>query len=348
MARLGIVHDPIYQAHDPGQYHPESPRRLEAIEEVLAGPGKGLFEDVPAREATREELAWVHTESHLDKIEATAGIDQSMLDMDTQTSARSYEAALKAAGGTLALMDAVQERTVDVGLALVRPPGHHAEGDRAMGFCLFNNVAIAARYARRKLGHERVMIVDWDLHHGNGTQHSFEQSGQVLYLSTHQYPFYPGTGAVDEVGRAKGLGKTVNVPLSPGHGDAEYAQIFSRVVRPVINDFKPEFIIVSAGFDILASDPLGSQAVTPKGFAAMTRTLMEAAEEHCGGRLLFGLEGGYDVRGEAVSILAMIGQITGRMPLGEDELIDDPQRPDIPAVAGVRRAQAGLWPGLMR
>ena len=200
---------------------------------------------------------------------------------------------------------------LDNAFALVRPPGHHAEADRGMGFCLFNNVAVGARYAQKSLKLERVLIIDWDLHHGNGTQHSFEEDPSILYFSTHQYPYYPGTGSTGEVGFGQGEGFTVNVPLSMGYGDGEYAGIFEKTLKPVTLEFNPDLILVSAGFDIHGNDPLGGMRVTPSGFAALTSAIMDIAEACCDGRIVFTLEGGYDLNGLRDSVKAVLREMAG-------------------------------------
>lgn len=235
----------------------------------------------------------------------------------------------------------VLDGELDNGFALVRPPGHHAEANQAMGFCLFNNIALAAAWALKRKGLSRVMVVDWDLHHGNGTQHSFRSDARVLYFSTHQYPFYPGSGALDEVGDGEGRGFTVNVPLNPGHGDEEYVAIFQNLVQPLARAYKPELILVSAGFDIYRQDPLGGMTVTTDGFAALARLLKEAAEEVCGGRLVITLEGGYDVEGQARGVGKIIDMLLGVGSAGEK--LARTKAPEPPIIAQVRRAQAGLW-----
>ncbi len=346
MSRLGIVHHPIYQEHDAGSFHPESPRRLKAIEDELAGELKGLFEDIEPRQATAEEITWVHHPEYFELIASTAGRGHTMLDGDTSTSPRSFEAALMAAGGLLNLVQAAFEGRIEAGWALVRPPGHHAEANRAMGFCLFNNVAVAACYGLERLGLKRILIADWDLHHGNGTQHSFEAEDRVLYFSTHQYPYYPGSGHVREVGRGRGEGFTVNVPISYGHGDEEFVQIFSRVLGPVAASYQPELILVSAGFDTLAGDPLGAQSMTPRGYAALARFLDELAGRLCPGRLIFTLEGGYDIKGQAQSVAAVIKELAGVGFLAPDELRDDESQSDIAAVAEVKKVHGRYWPCL--
>ena len=199
----------------------------------------------------------------------------------------------------------------DNGFALVRPPGHHAEADRAMGFCLFNNIAVGARHALDALGATRILLVDWDLHHGNGTQHSFYDTDRVLYFSTHQYPYYPGTGGVDEVGVGRGKGFTINVPLRGGLNDRAYLRIFNEILAPVARQYRPDLIMVSAGFDIFVGDPLGSMAVTTQGFAGLARILTKLAEELCDGRLFMVLEGGYNLEGQKDGVLAVLAELSG-------------------------------------
>src|SRR5512139_3950724 len=280
MKRIGIVKDERYLEHvmDPG--HPESPERLKVIYKMLEeAEMKGLFEMVKPRAATREELERIHTPSYIDLVASTAGKPYFRLDMDTSTCAKSYEAALWAVGGLLELIQAVLEKRLDNGFALVRPPGHHAERDRAMGFCLFNNVAIGARYALQRFSLQRVLIVDWDVHHGNGTQNSFYEDPQILYFSTHRYGFfYPGTGSATEVGRGKGEGFTVNMPIASRGDDSLYGNYFNAILKPIALEYKPQLVLVSAGFDIHYDDPLGGMEVTPKGFSRLTQILMEIAE----------------------------------------------------------------------
>ena len=345
MSRLGVVRHPIYQKHDPGYGHPESPARLVAIDRLLDGPARRMVEFVKPRLAEKDEICTVHSEKYYRMLEESAG-KTIRLDGDTGASPHSFEAALMAAGGVIELVEACDQGGIEVGFAFVRPPGHHAEANRAMGFCLFNNVAVAAEYARRKLGYKRILIVDWDLHHGNGTQHAFYDDPNVLYFSTHQYPFFPGTGDLDETGQGAGEGYTVNVPLYPGHGDTEFAQIMVRLLCPITGEFKPELILVSAGFDIHFADPLGSQKVSPIGFAAIGRALDELADDHCRGKLVFVLEGGYNIGGQADSIQAMIRQLSGAGALLSSELRDEPHRPDIPALVRAKKVQQRYWPNM--
>lgn len=283
--------------------HPESPARLEAIYAMLQGADMaGRFEEMSPRRATKAEIALNHARAYIERIAATEGKPPLSLDPDTGTSEGSWVAAAHAVGAVLDGIDMILSGMADNGFALVRPPGHHAENSHAMGFCLFNNTAIGARYLLEMHKMKRVLVLDWDIHHGNGTQHSFYASPQVLYVSTHQYPYYPGTGAFEETGENAGRGFTVNVPLSGGQGDSDYACILNEILVPLAVEYQPEFVLVSAGFDIYQHDPLGTMDVTPQGFYAMTRIIRQLADNVCGGRLLFVLEGGYHVQGIAESV----------------------------------------------
>jgi len=320
----GLVYDPWFLAHRAPYDHPEHPGRLEAIWHCLEE--EGLAQRclrVPAREATRDELARVHTELHIDAIGETAQTDFRQLDPDTYTCRDSATAARLAAGGLIDLTLEVAAGSLSNGFALLRPPGHHAEADRAMGFCLFNNVAVAAK-AARAAGARRVLIVDWDLHHGNGTQQAFWEDPSVLYFSTHQFPFYPGTGAVEEVGGGAGRGFTVNVPWPGGMGDAEYIASFDRVLLPIARAFEPDLVLVSCGFDAAAGDPLGAMRVSPGGYARLTARLRTLA----GGRVVLALEGGYDLDAIARSAAASLRVLLGE-PLS-------PEPRDAPAEAATR------------
>jgi acetoin utilization deacetylase AcuC-like enzyme len=289
MPTTGVVIDPRYLEHDTGRGHPERPARIAVLEELVRGlPG---IAQVSPRPATPEELTLVHAEGYFDEVQQTRDLPAYAFDPDTHTSARSFDTACLAAGGLLAVIDEVIGGRFHNGFAFVRPPGHHAERGRAMGFCLFNNVAVGAAYLRARHGLDRVAIIDWDVHHGNGTQHAFEADPHVLFVSTHQYPFYPGTGAADEIGRGEGAGFTVNLPFPAGFGDAEYLDAFRSVVVPVIEAYAPQFILISAGFDPHVDDPLGGMHVTEAGFAAMTRAVVQLAERSAGGRCVGILEG---------------------------------------------------------
>jgi acetoin utilization deacetylase AcuC-like enzyme len=292
--------------------------------------GRSLWKVKP-RLATREEIEMIHSPAYIDLVASTAGKPHVRLDMDTSTCAKSYETALLAAGGLLELIKIVMQGKFNNGFALVRPPGHHAERDKAMGFCLFNNVAIGAQYALKNFSLQRILIVDWDVHHGNGTQHSFYEDPRVLYFSTHRYGFYPGTGAATEVGKGKGEGFNVNVPLSTGTGDTEYGNIFEKFLKPIALEYQPQLILVSAGFDIHYNDPLGGMEVSEKGFARMTQILMEIAETTAQGKLVFTLEGGYNVAAQKRSVKAVLEELSQASPLDKKELLEK-EKTDYPHI----------------
>lgn len=324
MNRTGIVKDSRYMDHVMDIGHPESPERLRVIYKMLEEPEmKGFLEEVKPRSATRQELEMVHAPSYIDQVAQTAGKSYYRLDMDTSTCAKSYETALLAAGGLLELIRAVMEGRLDNGFALIRPPGHHAERDRAMGFCLFNNVAIGAHYALKQFSLDRVLIVDWDVHHGNGTQNTFYEDPRVLYISTHRYGyFYPGTGSAREVGKGKGLGFNVNIPFSTGAGDAEYGNLFNHLIKPIALEYRPELVLISAGFDIHSDDPLGGMEVTERGFARMTQILMEVAGTTAQGRLVITLEGGYDVSAQGRSVKGVLKELAQVSPFDKKDLLE--------------------------
>ena len=293
-----VVHDPRYALHLQNVFHLESPKRFEAFERALAHPSiAGRWHALTVEPAEREQLLWVHTADYLDRLESTAGRQLVTLDLDTQTTERSWEVACLAVGGVFRLMDAICGGRASRGMAAVRPPGHHAEPDRAMGFCLLNNVALAARYLQTVHGVGRVMIIDVDAHHGNGTQTVFYDDDSVLYVSTHRFPAYPGTGAVGEIGRGRGKGFTVNIPMDKGAGDRSFSAVVQRVIVPLAHGFRPDFILVSLGFDLYLHDRLGGMTVTPEGYGMLTAMFLQMAERECRGRIAFVLEGGYSVKG---------------------------------------------------
>lgn len=305
-----VLTDPRFLDHDPGPGHVESPARLDAImAELGRAPLAGVTIETP-RAATDAEIEAVHSPGYRARLASLDG-QYAELDPDTALSPGSWEAATLAAGAAVGAALAVMGGVADNAFALVRPPGHHARPDRAMGFCLLNNAAIAAEAARRA-GAERVLILDWDVHHGNGTQEIFEARQDVLYMSVHQYPFYPGTGAAAEVGVGAGRGATVNCALPGGQADADYGVVFHDLFLPVGRAFAPDLIIVSAGFDAHARDPLAEMRVTERGFAAMGSALRELAAGTCGGKLVLLLEGGYDLGALASSVHASLEALTGR------------------------------------
>jgi len=312
MRRTAVYRDALFLEHDPGFGHVERPERLKVIYDELDKEETGQHLVYPSfSAASRETIGLNHSPRLIKRVAETGGRSHDYLDADTQTSARSFDAACLAVGALTDGLSRIMNREFDNAFCLVRPPGHHAEYDRSMGFCLFNNVAVAARWALKNLEIERIFIMDWDLHHGNGTQHSFYDTDSVFYCSTHQYPYYPGTGAVMEAGEGMGEGYTLNIPLPGGQGDVDYALIFNDLILPVARQYRPGFILVSCGFDIYGGDPLGAMRVSPPGFAAMTRLMQNLADEICGGRLLVTLEGGYNLNGMREGGLAVLAELYG-------------------------------------
>ena len=308
MGQTGLVYHPAYLEHDMGMGHPESPNRLRAIMQRLEQSGTmARLTRIEPRKAEEEWVTQIHTPRYVASLNRYAPASGRVsLDPDTSMSPGSLNAAYLAAGGALAAVDAIKAKRVEHAFCAVRPPGHHAESDRAMGFCLFNNVAIAARYAQKKYGLSRVLIVDWDVHHGNGTQHSFEDDPSVLFFSTHQYPHYPGTGRAAEGGKGAGEGFTINVPMEAGEGDEEYHSVFMKSLVPAADAFKPEFVIISAGFDAHKDDPLASMGLTEAGYTDLTGIVAGIAKRHAKGRILSSLEGGYNLTALAASVDAHI------------------------------------------
>ncbi|MGI9304554.1 MAG: histone deacetylase family protein [Gammaproteobacteria bacterium] len=294
----GFVYDSAFLEHDTGQGHPETSARLVSAMQFLEQ--QPWFGDMPRFAPAAADRKWiqqVHSDGYIARAQAACRAGHSHLDvLDVAISPESFDTALLAAGAALELGDKVMAGEVDNGFALVRPPGHHAEQDAAMGFCLFNNVAILARYLQHKHGVNKVMILDWDVHHGNGTQHTFEADPSVLYISTHQYPYYPGTGAASETGTGRGQGATLNCPMSAGSMDADYELAWTERIVPKINDFKPEVVIISAGFDAHEDDPLAQMNLSTGFFGWMSERMMEMADQHAGARLISLLEGGYNLQ----------------------------------------------------
>lgn len=306
MARTALVYHPGFLEHDSGPGHPERPERLVAIMDRLDQEGLlGQCIRLTPAEASVEAIARVHASQHVDYIAELSGLGWPVAETpDTLVSPGTYRAARLAVGAALQAVDAVLTGRADNAFCVLRPPGHHAETDRAMGFCYFNNVAVAARHLVAVHGLRRVAIVDWDVHHANGTQHAFEEDPAVLVFSIHQFSpgFFPGSGAAEDRGRHGGT--ILNVPRSPGQTDADYLEVFREVLRPAVDAFAPEFILVSAGFDAHRADPLASMELTEAGFAELTRQVVSLASDHCRGRLVSVLEGGYDLESLAASAAA--------------------------------------------
>ncbi len=319
----GYVYDPIYLEHDL-RGHPENQQRLKAILQVLEDHKmRERLTPIPAVPITLERLERCHEPRYIEQVQRVAQRGGGHLDMDTYVRAASYDAALMAAGGLVEATAAVLDGEVDNAFGLVRPPGHHALRARGMGFCLFNNVAIAARYALEERGLDRVLIMDFDVHHGNGTQDEFEADPAVMYISTHQYPYYPGTGYWNETGYGDGAGSIVNVPLAGGVGDEGFARIFQEVVGPAAWRFQPQLILVSAGYDAHWDDPLAYMQLSVGGYTAIAQALKDLAEELCDGRLVFTLEGGYHLEALAYSILNTFAVLLG----DDDWVLVDPLGP---------------------
>jgi acetoin utilization deacetylase AcuC-like enzyme len=304
MGKTGLVYHPAYLEHDMGHGHPESPNRLRAIMQQLERSGTAeQVTNIEPRKAEEKWITQIHSSSYVTALNTHQPVSGRVsLDPDTSMSPGSLPAAYLAAGGALAGVDAIMRGDVEHVFCAVRPPGHHAEAARAMGFCLFNNVAIAARYVQKQHGLTRVLIVDWDVHHGNGTQHSFEEDPSILFFSTHQYPHYPGTGCATERGTGAGQGFTINVPMEAGDGDDEYHAVFLKVLLPAADAFKPEFVIISAGFDAHRDDPLASMGLTEAGYSDLTGVVAGIAKRHAQGRLLSSLEGGYNLTALGASV----------------------------------------------
>ncbi len=305
-----LITHPACLDHDPGPYHPENPRRLEAVLAALSEPAFARLERVSAPRASDDQLCLVHPRSYVDGVLGSIPPQgRHQLDGDTIVSPGSGDAALRAAGAAVAGVDAVCEGKARNVFCAVRPPGHHAEADQSMGFCLFNNVAVAALHARVKHGLRRVAVIDFDVHHGNGTQHMFERDADLLYASTHEWPLYPGTGAAQEQGVAHNI---VNVPLAGGSGGAEFRAAYTAKILPALDAFKPELVIISAGFDAHENDPLAGLRLHEDDYAWVTRALMEIARKYAKDRVVSCLEGGYDLDALAASSAAHVEALMAR------------------------------------
>lgn len=305
--RTAFLADPVAKEHDPGPGHPESPARWDA---AVRGLGEHRLAGVAVRAASDDELALCHTRPYIETARRDAATRFTLSTGDTNLCPRSYEVALRAVGTCLNAVDLVMGGEAENAFAIVRPPGHHAGAARGMGFCLFNNVAIAARYAQRKFGIERVAIADWDVHHGNGTQDIFYEDGSVFFFSTHQSPWYPGTGDAREKGSGKGLGTTMNCPFPAGARFAEIGSAFVGKFKQKMNEFKPDLLLISAGFDSRTGDPLGHFRLSDEDFSELTLVLREIADRFAKGRTISVLEGGYDLAGLTSAVSAHIGGLS--------------------------------------
>lgn len=315
MNTVAFVYHPDYLLHAPPFEHPESPERLVAVTEHLAA--RGLLEKMIAvtpEYADEADIALVHDPEYLRKIEAGCRRGDLTLDAeDTYLNRHSYTVALLSAGGAIAGAEAVITAKARRAFCAIRPPGHHADGGTGMGFCLLNNIAVAARYLQARHGVSRVFIVDWDVHHGNGTQRIFLEDPSVYFFSIHEHPsfLYPGTGRRWETGKGAGEGTTLNAPMAPGAGDAEYRIAFEQMLRPAIEAFRPEILLISAGFDAHRDDPLADMQLTDEGFRFMTRFVADMADRHCGGKLVSVLEGGYELNTVTNSVEAHVRELLG-------------------------------------
>jgi acetoin utilization deacetylase AcuC-like enzyme len=337
--RVGLYDDPIFREHDAGSGHPERPQRLEAVREGLKEAAlESELELREPRPATREELLAVHTADHVELVAGTKDRNHRF-DPDTAAGPRSYEAALRAAGAVAGAVEEVLDGNLDRAFCVVRPPGHHATSGRAMGFCLFNNVAVGAASALER-GLERVAVVDPDVHHGNGTQQIFWEDPRVLYVSSHQFPFYPGTGAVDEVGEGPGRGFTVNLPMPGGLGDGGFSRAYREIVEPIGRAFDPQLVLVSAGFDAHEADPLGGMEVSAEGFAELMDVCVGLASGSAKGRVVAVLEGGYSLEGLASASAASVGRLLDRpspaLASGTDPRLEK-------LIEAYRKVQAPHW-----
>lgn len=303
---LRLYTHPSCLEHDPGPGHAESPARLRAVLQALDHDRFAAIDRIEAPRVTREQLLRVHDAAYVDRILATTPTAGTIrLDEDTLMSPASAEAALRAAGAAVAAVDAVMGSRGGHAFCAVRPPGHHATPNHAMGFCLFNNIAVAAAHALAERGLKRVAIADFDVHHGNGTQDIFEREPRVLFISSHQSPLYPETGREDE----RGVGNVVNAPLSPGDGSYEFRELWEGALLPRLHAFKPQLVLVSAGFDAHRSDPLADLRLGTEDYAWITSRLVDLAHAHAGGRLVSSLEGGYDLQALAASASAHVGEL---------------------------------------
>lgn len=307
-----IIHHPVYAEHDTGPHHPESPSRYKVVMDALRASGDlwSKLKEKQARVATRGAVQACHSPQLYKTVERVVSEGTGYLDADTVVSMHSLDAALRAAGGACEAIDAIMTGEVSNAFVPVRPPGHHATAERAMGFCLFNNVAVAARYAQNQYKEiERVAIVDWDVHHGNGTQGIFYDDPSVFFFSMHQYPWYPGTGSRGENGVGRGAGYTLNIPVKAQTPAAEHTRMFDGALEEIAAKFKPDLIIISAGFDSHRDDPLGQLQLQDEDFVVMTRNILDWAKQTCQGRVVSCLEGGYNLDTLGQTVVAHVDEL---------------------------------------
>jgi acetoin utilization deacetylase AcuC-like enzyme len=304
MGKIAYLYHPVFQKHDPGAGHPESPQRLKSIQTYLEEKDFiDRVEMISPPQASSQQIELVHAPEYVDLISQYKGVESKVIDRgDTVLNEYSVEAAFTAAGAAVKAVDLIFNEGFDKVFAPVRPPGHHAEYSCAMGFCVFNNIAIAARYAQRQGLAKNILIIDWDLHHGNGTQNAFYNDPSVFYFSIHQYPFYPGSGKADQTGKGEGKGYTLNVPISGGHGDSDYIRILENSLIEIEKNFKADLVLISAGFDAHELDPIGGMSVTDEGFYKLTELTARFAIKHCNGRIISFLEGGYSYQGLSAGV----------------------------------------------
>ncbi len=320
---IGVVSDPVFMNHDTGGYHPESPLRVQYIHTLFYEDAPGVVRVDPVK-ASIDDVLLNHDRGYIRSVADSCSSDDLVnLDMDTVCSEDSFDTALLAAGSTVKLTEMALNSEIDAGFSFVRPPGHHACRNAAMGFCLFNNIAIAAHKAIQSYGVRKVLIVDFDVHHGNGTQESFYSSSDVLYFSTHQHPFYPGTGSIADLGKGDGLGYTVNCPLRSGQKDGHFIAVYQSILSPIVEAFEPGLILVSAGFDAHASDPIGGMQVSARGFGAIAGLIQDAARE-VSAPVVYVLEGGYNLNALKESIACVVDIVKGEA-VPEIEALSGPE-----------------------
>jgi len=335
MTSIYTTHPQYVEHQIPGySQHPEHPGRIEAVWQTFEDAGlQSQMQQMTPQAATDEMLLRVHTQKHLDLLKYVAGQDRlAMIDADTYALPVSERIARLSAGGVIGAVEAVAKQEAPNALAAVRPPGHHATPDRAMGFCLLNNVAVAVRHAQALYNIKRVLIVDFDVHHGNGTQDAFYSDDSVLFISTHQHPFYPGTGAINDIGQGPAKGTTINIPLSQGQGDTNYMRIFREIIWPAARRFQPQLILVSAGFDAHFVDPLASMRLSLQGYAQLCRELLQMANELCGGKIVFVMEGGYDLQALGHGMRNIAHVLLGQDHISDPYGLDSAKEPDVQPV----------------